>query len=51
MADHVDKRSETQFPDINKHEMPEGVDWSWTAESQDELLSHYAKEQNDKKKK
>jgi hypothetical protein len=44
MADHVDKRSETQFPDINKHEMPEGVDWSWTSEWQDEFMSNMEKE-------
>lgn len=34
-----DKRTESQFPDPNKHDMPEGVDWSWTAESQDELAA------------
>jgi hypothetical protein len=33
----TDKRSESQFPDPNEHEMPEGVDWSWTSESQNEL--------------
>ncbi len=39
-----DKRSESQFPDPNQHEQPEGVDWSWTAESQDEKAQHYSKE-------
>lgn len=42
---HVDKRSEKQF------DIPEGVDYSWTAESQDEMSRHYAKEHNDKKAK
>jgi hypothetical protein len=35
---HVDKRSEKQF------DIPEGVDYSWTAESQDEMSRHYEKE-------
>jgi hypothetical protein len=41
-----DKRSESQFPDVNNHDMPEGVDWSWTAESQQEMADDMAK--NDK---
>ena len=28
----TDKRTESQF------DVPEGADWSWTAESQDELM-------------
>lgn len=39
-----DKRTESQF------DIPEGVDWSWTAESQDELASHYEKEEKKKDK-
>ena len=39
----TDKRSESQF------DIPEGVDWSWTAESQDEMARSIEKE--DKKKK
>jgi hypothetical protein len=40
MADkHIDKRTETQ-----NFDMPEGVDYSWTAESQDEMSRHYEKE-------
>lgn len=39
----TDKRSESQF------DIPEGVDWSWTAESQDEMARLAEKE--DKKKK
>ena len=32
MKEKNDKRSESQF------DIPEGVDWSWTAESQEELM-------------
>jgi len=39
----TDKRSESQF------DIPEGVDWSWTAESQDELASAMEKEEKKKK--
>lgn len=45
MADkHVDKRTESQGFD-----MPEGVDWSWTSESQDEMSQHYSAEEKKKK--
>lgn len=44
------KKSEDQFPDINKVDMPEGVDWSWTAESQEEMAKEaMKKEKKDKK--
>lgn len=39
----TDKRSESQF------DIPEGVDWSWTAESQDEMARHYENEEKKKK--
>ena len=46
MADkHIDKRTESQGFDI-----PEGVDYSWTAESQDEMSRHYEKENKKKGK-
>mgnify|MGYP003347253334 FL=1 len=32
MKNKDDKRTESQF------DMPEGADWSWTSESQDELM-------------
>lgn len=39
----IDKRSESQF------DIPEGVDWSWTAESQDEMSRSMEKENKKKK--
>lgn len=47
--DHIDKRSESQF-DKAMDSIPEGVDWSWTAESQDEMARHYEKENKKKEK-
>jgi hypothetical protein len=38
------KPTEPQFPDINKYDIPEGVDWSWTAESQNEQGEHEERE-------
>jgi hypothetical protein len=32
----TDKRSESQFPDPNEHDIPEGIGWEWTSESQNE---------------
>lgn len=42
----MDKRSESQFTDINSIDIPEGVDWRWTAESQDELAQEEAKKRH-----
>lgn len=32
----TDKRTESQFPDINNYDIPEGIGWEWTAEAQNE---------------
>ena len=42
----MDKRSEGQWPDINNYDIPEGVDWRWTAESQDELAQSEEKKRH-----
>lgn len=34
------------FPDPNSEDQPEGVDWSWTSESQDERTQHELNERN-----
>lgn len=38
------KPNKPQFPDANAHDMPEGVDYSWTSESQQEMSDHYERE-------
>ena len=41
-----DKRSESQFPDVNKYDIPEGADWSWSSESQNEQAEKEAAARN-----